>query len=47
MDATNQDGTAISALTTVRLVTAHGFAAPFVLTAIVLGVYTVLATGHP
>lgn len=36
-------GTAISALTTVKLVKAHGFAAPFVITAIVLVVYGVLA----
>jgi MFS transporter, NNP family, nitrate/nitrite transporter len=36
-------GTAISALTTVRLATAHGIAAPFILTAIVLGVYGVVA----
>lgn len=35
-------GTAISALTTVRLV-AHGFATPFVITAIVLAVYGVVA----
>ena len=36
-------GTAISALTTVKLAAAHGFAAPFVLTAIVLAVYGVVA----
>jgi MFS transporter, NNP family, nitrate/nitrite transporter len=36
-------GTAISALTTVRLVSAHGFASPFVITAIALGVYGLLA----
>lgn len=36
-------GTAISALTTVKLVDAHGMAAPFVITAIVLGVYGILA----
>jgi NNP family nitrate/nitrite transporter-like MFS transporter len=36
-------GTAISALTTVNLVKAHGFATPFVLTAIVLAIYAVLA----
>jgi NNP family nitrate/nitrite transporter-like MFS transporter len=36
-------GTAISALTTVKLVTAHGMAAPFVITAIVLAVYGLLA----
>ncbi|MCU7730989.1 MFS transporter [Actinoplanes sp. KI2] len=36
-------GTAISALTTVKLVDAHGIAAPFVLTAIVLAMYAVLA----
>jgi len=36
-------GTAISALTTVKLVNAHGTAAPFVLTAIVLAAYAVLA----
>lgn len=36
-------GTAISALTTVRLATADGLAAPFVLTAVVLAVYGVLA----
>jgi NNP family nitrate/nitrite transporter-like MFS transporter len=36
-------GTAISALTTVKLVDAHGTAAPFVITAIVLTVYGVLA----
>ncbi|MEO6701757.1 MAG: MFS transporter [Jatrophihabitantaceae bacterium] len=36
-------GTAISALTTVKLVKAHGFAAPFVITAIALGVYGVAA----
>jgi NNP family nitrate/nitrite transporter-like MFS transporter len=36
-------GTAISALTTVRLVKANGSAFPFVLTAIVLAVYAVLA----
>jgi NNP family nitrate/nitrite transporter-like MFS transporter len=36
-------GTAISALTTVRLVKAHGTATPFVLTAVALAVYGVLA----
>jgi NNP family nitrate/nitrite transporter-like MFS transporter len=36
-------GTAISALTTVRLVNAHGFATPFLITAIVLAAYGVLA----
>ena len=36
-------GTAISALSTVKLVKAHGFAAPFVITAIVLGAYGLLA----
>jgi nitrate/nitrite transporter NarK len=36
-------GTAISALTTVKLVNAHGTATPFVLTAIVLAAYAVLA----
>jgi NNP family nitrate/nitrite transporter-like MFS transporter len=36
-------GTAISARTTVKLVDAHGTAAPFVITAIVLTVYGVLA----
>ncbi len=36
-------GTAISALTTVKLVKAHGIAFPFVLTAIVLACYGVLA----
>ncbi|MYS85182.1 MFS transporter [Streptomyces sp. SID5474] len=36
-------GTAISALTTVNLVNAHGVAAPFVITAIVLAGYAVLA----
>src|SRR5215472_5109339 len=36
-------GTAISALTTVKLTGAHGTAAPFVLTAAVLAVYAVLA----
>jgi NNP family nitrate/nitrite transporter-like MFS transporter len=36
-------GTAISALTTVKLVNAHGVATPFVLTAIALGAYGVLA----
>jgi NNP family nitrate/nitrite transporter-like MFS transporter len=36
-------GTAISALTTVKLVNAHGTATPFVLTAIVLAVYAVVA----
>ncbi len=36
-------GTAISALSTVKLVTAHGFATPFVITAVVLGIYGVLA----
>jgi NNP family nitrate/nitrite transporter-like MFS transporter len=36
-------GTAISALTTVKLAAAHGIAAPFVITAIALGVYGVVA----
>jgi NNP family nitrate/nitrite transporter-like MFS transporter len=36
-------GTAISALTTVKLAAAQGIAAPFVVTAIVLAVYAVLA----
>lgn len=36
-------GTAISALTTVRLVDANGTASPFVITAIVLAVYSVIA----
>jgi MFS transporter, NNP family, nitrate/nitrite transporter len=36
-------GTAISALTTVKLVSAHGMAAPFLLTAAALAVYAVLA----
>jgi NNP family nitrate/nitrite transporter-like MFS transporter len=36
-------GTAISALTTVKLVTAHGTAAPFVITAAVLAGYALLA----
>jgi len=36
-------GTAISALTTVKLVSAHGMAAPFLLTAAMLAVYAVLA----
>lgn len=36
-------GTAISALTTVSLVKAHGFAAPFVVTACVLAAYAVVA----
>jgi MFS transporter, NNP family, nitrate/nitrite transporter len=36
-------GTAISALTTVKLVKAHGTAAPFVITAIALAAYGVLA----
>jgi MFS transporter, NNP family, nitrate/nitrite transporter len=36
-------GTAISALTTVKLAAAHGFAAPFILTAIVLGTFGVAA----
>ncbi|MEP7021717.1 MAG: MFS transporter [Pseudonocardiales bacterium] len=36
-------GTAISALTTVKLVKAHGMAAPFLITAIVLAIYGVLA----
>jgi NNP family nitrate/nitrite transporter-like MFS transporter len=36
-------GTAISALTTVKLVAAQGTAAPFVVTAVVLGAYAVLA----
>jgi NNP family nitrate/nitrite transporter-like MFS transporter len=36
-------GTAISALTTVKLADAHGMAAPFVITAIVLAAYGVLA----
>ncbi|HKD97077.1 MAG TPA: MFS transporter [Micromonosporaceae bacterium] len=36
-------GTAISALTTVKLVTAHGTATPFVVTAIALAVFAVVA----
>src|SRR4051794_40652943 len=36
-------GTAISALTTVKLVTAHGIATPFVLTAVALAAYGLLA----
>src|SRR5215472_1169768 len=40
---TGMGGTAISALTTVKLVSAHGMATPFVLTAVVLAVYAVLA----
>ena len=36
-------GTAISALTTVKLAAAHGLAAPFLVTAAVLAVYAVLA----
>jgi NNP family nitrate/nitrite transporter-like MFS transporter len=36
-------GTAISALSTVKLVKAHGFATPFVITACVLAVYGLLA----
>ena len=36
-------GTAISALTTVKLSTAHGFATPFVLTAVVLAAYGLLS----
>lgn len=36
-------GTAISALTTVRLADAHGFASPFLITAIVLALYGVVA----
>src|SRR5499427_8504011 len=36
-------GTAISALTTVKLVTAHGTATPFVVTAIVLAAYAVIS----
>lgn len=36
-------GTAISALTTVKLAAAHGFAAPFVLTAVALGAFGVVA----
>src|SRR5215469_13851085 len=36
-------GTAISALTTVKLVTAHGTAAPFVITACVLAAFAVVA----
>jgi MFS transporter, NNP family, nitrate/nitrite transporter len=36
-------GTAISALTTVKLVKAHGMATPFVITAIALGAYGILA----
>ncbi|WP_433454603.1 MFS transporter [Streptomyces sp. CA-142005] len=36
-------GTAISALTTVKLVKAHGMADPFLITAVVLAVYAVLA----
>src|SRR5664280_844846 len=37
-------GTAISALTTVKLSAAHGIAAPFVLTAVVLAAYGVVAS---
>src|SRR6516164_7689054 len=40
---TGMGGTAISALTTVKLVTAHGTAAPFVITAAVLAGYALLA----
>lgn len=36
-------GTAISALTTVKLATAHGVQSPFVITAIALGVYALIA----
>ncbi len=36
-------GTAISALTTVKLVKAHGMAAPFIITAIALGAYGLVA----
>ena len=36
-------GTAISALTTVKLVKAHGMVAPFVITAVVLAVYGIVA----
>jgi NNP family nitrate/nitrite transporter-like MFS transporter len=36
-------GTAISALTTVKLVTAHGSAAPFLITAVALAIYAALA----
>ena len=36
-------GTAISALTTVKLVKAHGMANPFLITAAVLAVYAVIA----
>src|SRR5215475_11908534 len=36
-------GTAISALTTVKLVTAHGTATPFVVTAVALAVYAAVA----
>ncbi|MEU5719677.1 MFS transporter [Streptomyces sp. NPDC020403] len=36
-------GTAVSALTTVRLVDAHAMATPFLITAVVLGVYAVAA----
>ncbi|MBS2965958.1 MFS transporter [Actinocrinis puniceicyclus] len=36
-------GTAISALTTVNLVKAHGFATPFVITAVALGLYAIVA----
>src|SRR6516162_7370558 len=40
---TGMGGTAISALTTVKLATAHGTATPFVITAAVLAGYAVLA----
>ncbi|MEW2339908.1 MULTISPECIES: nitrate/nitrite transporter [Streptomyces] len=40
---TGMGGTAVSALTTVRLVDAHGMANPFLLTAAVLAAYAVLA----
>jgi NNP family nitrate/nitrite transporter-like MFS transporter len=40
---TGMGGTAVSALTTVKLVTAHGTATPFVITAGVLAVYAVAA----
>ena len=36
-------GTAISAFTTVKLVKSHGSAAPFVITAVALGIYAVVA----
>jgi NNP family nitrate/nitrite transporter-like MFS transporter len=36
-------GTAISALTTVKLIKAHGLATPFIVTAIVLALYAVIA----